>query len=321
MRAGSRGRVRPLLSFVSAGVDRGEPRVSSGCVVLRLGYSRAPRDIAWVKWSRAVLASCGLVVSACSLWDSEFPDSAALFVPPAQWRVWWEVLEDCSGRRGRFDDVTWFKAPFGEITFEGRVAYAMWYADGNKIALSRDLETDELVRHEMLHAVLQDGSHSDDYFLRRCGDVVLCGRDCPRQVAPPDPVPIRISQFDIDVEIFPRVPSLARYDDNIAFVLKVRNTTDRNGYADFRGWNSAKCEAGVVVVSAADPNRSADLCAFVGAGGLPRYFLAHETRMVLLNMRLQHGKTGDGPFFAEPLLVGAVLDDNVRKTVKVTVRP
>ena len=43
--------------------------------------------------------------------------------------------------------------------------------------------------------------------------------------------------------------------------------------------------------------------------------------MVLLNMRLQHGKTGDGPFFAEPLLVGAVLDDNVRKTVKVTVRP
>jgi hypothetical protein len=131
----------------------------------------------------------GLAVSSCGLWESDFPDSAVLFTPPPQWRVWWEVLESCSGHRGRFDDVTWFKAPFGDITWEGRVAYAIWYAAGNRIALSRDLETDALVRHEMLHAVLQDGSHPDLYFQDRCGDVVLCGRDCPIQRAPPDPIP------------------------------------------------------------------------------------------------------------------------------------
>jgi hypothetical protein len=262
-----------------------------------------------------------LAQTACGLWESDFPESAVYFTPPAQWRVWWEVLESCTGRRGRFDDITWFKAPFGEIRYEGRVADAIWYAAGNRIALSRDFDTDELVRHELLHAVLQDGSHPELYFERLCGDVVLCGRDCPTQKAPKNAMPITVADLDVDIEVFPRVPSIARYDDNVSFLLKVRNTTGRNGYVDFGGWNSLQCEAGVVVMSAADPDRSASLCAFVGSGGLPRYFLAGETRTVLLNMRLQHGHPGDGPFFAEPLVVGAVLDDNVRRTVNVTVRP
>jgi hypothetical protein len=243
-----------------------------------------------------------------------------MFTPPAQWRVWWEVLEACSGRRGRFDDVTWFKAPFGEIKYEGRVAYAIWYRGGNRIALSRDFDSDELVRHEMLHAVLQDGSHPDAYFKNLCGDLVLCGRDCGRQAAPADAIPIDVSKLDIELDVFPRVPSLVRYDDHVTFLVKVRNTTSRNGYVDFRGWNSLRCEVGVMVMSAADPNRSATTCAFVG-DGLPRYFFANETRTVLMNLRLQHGNPGDGPFFAEPLVVGAVLDDNVRRTVNVTVRP
>ena len=272
-------------------------------------------------WRRGILAASCLATLSCSLWESDFPESAVYFTPPPQWRVWWEVLESCSGRRARFDDVAWYKAPFGEIKYEGRVAYAMWYAAGNRIALSRDFETDELVRHEMLHAVLQDGSHSDLYFQARCGDVVLCGRDCPLQAAPTGAVPIDFSDLDVDIDVFPRVPSFSLYGDNLTFVLKVRNSTNRNGYVDFGGWNSLKCESGVLVMSAIDPNRSASACAFVGFGGLPRYFLANETRSVLLNMRLQHGNPGDGPFFPEPVVVGAVLDDNVRRTVNITIRP
>ena len=262
-----------------------------------------------------------LLLSACSGFEEpDFPESAIPFAPPPEYRVWWEVLEGCSGHRARFDDIRWFKAPFGDIRPDGKLAYGVWFARSNRIAVISNWESNALVRHEMLHAILQDGSHPDEFFKQRCGDLVLCGRDCPRAEAPPNAVPVSLGDLELELEVFPRVPSLARYDGAVSFVLKVRNTTGHNAYIDIRSWRTSQCDAGVVVLSEKDQSRSALLCDYVGLGGLPAYFHGNETRSILLDMRLQH-LSGQGPFFAEPLIIGGVLGNNVRHTRRITVLP
>jgi hypothetical protein len=290
-------------------------------VAPRLGLPGALRNIASVWWRRGILATSAFAVASCSLWESNFPEAAVVFRPPAQYRIWWDILESCSGRRGDFDGITWFKAPYGEIKSDGHTAFAAWYENGNRIALSRDMEWPELVRHEMLHAVLQDGSHPDAYFKGRCGDFVMCGRDCPGPSVPDNPIPIALGDVSVDVEVFPKVPSLSRHEGNVTFVVKVTNTTSHNAYIDLRHLEHAHCAARVLLMSAQDADRSALVCSYVGFGGLPRLFAGNETRSVLLDVRLQHLTPGAGPFFAEPLVVAAVLADNVRRMTSVTVRP
>jgi hypothetical protein len=262
-----------------------------------------------------------LAVSACGIRESDFPESAVYFIPPAEWRAWWEVLESCSGRRGDFDSVRWFRVLSGEINVRGETAFAAWYERGNRIALTSETERGELVRHEMLHALLQGGSHPAEYFAVRCGDLVLCGRDCPSPVVPDNAMPIALSDVDVDLEVFPKTPSLSRHGGSLTFVLRVTNKTGRNAFLDLRHVQGRHCGAGVMIMSARDPNRFATKCSYIGFGGLPRLFVGDETRSVVLDMRLQHTEPGQGPFFAEPLIFAAVLGDNVRRIVHLDVRP
>ena len=89
------------------------------------------------------------------------------FVPPPQYRVWWEVVEACSGRRAPFDAVAWFKVPVGELVVRGETAAGAWFVFGNRIAIvDAWLNGDPLVRHEMLHAILETGDHPKEYFQR-----------------------------------------------------------------------------------------------------------------------------------------------------------
>ncbi|HZI29997.1 MAG TPA: hypothetical protein VFD64_17630 [Gemmatimonadaceae bacterium] len=241
--------------------------------------------------------------------------------PPPEFRVWWEVLESCSGRREPFDAVKWFQT--GELAIRGEAALGAWFSTGNRIALlGEDTFFGPLVRHEMLHAIIQNGDHPSEYFESRCGDVVACGRDCPSAKVPSMPTRLSAADVELDVQVFPRLPSLAGHKGRMSFLLSVRNMSDRNGYLLQQEHPFSQCPAGILASSVKNPDRYFLRCEYIGGlYGLPRFFAAGETRSVVIDVDVKNLGPGEGPFFAEPLIVGAVFADNVRRTTAVILRP
>jgi hypothetical protein len=117
------------------------------------------------------------------------PPGAVPFVPSVQFRLWWTLTEACSGRSGDFDAVKWYVLPQqSSFALEGQGVNAAWYGDGNAIVFGFGQQYyPNLVRHEMLHALLQSGTHPRDEFLGKCGDVVVCVGVCVSDAGgPPD---------------------------------------------------------------------------------------------------------------------------------------
>jgi hypothetical protein len=120
---------------------------------------------------------------------SPFPSNAVAFTPPARYAAWWQLTEACSGLTGNLAAVDWYVVPnTNEFTLEGQGVNGAWYQDGNRIALGDSEMLDgTLVRHEMLHALLQSGAHPRNQFLANCSDIVVCIEKCVSDAGgPPD---------------------------------------------------------------------------------------------------------------------------------------
>lgn len=79
------------------------------------------------------------------------------FTPPADYRVIWDSAEVCSGVPGDFNRVTWYVTPGN--SFDGPDGYVIgrWTAP-HSITIAHDwLTTDWVVKHEMIHDLLQEG--------------------------------------------------------------------------------------------------------------------------------------------------------------------
>jgi hypothetical protein len=77
----------------------------------------------------------------------------------------------CSGYQGNMADVSFYAvdAPSGAIELAGEMAHAWWVREGNRIYLPATALGEEwLVRHEMLHALMQRGSHPANVFVEAC---------------------------------------------------------------------------------------------------------------------------------------------------------
>ncbi len=100
------------------------------------------------------------------------PMDRAWVVPTLQlYQEWWSRTEACSGRTGDMSAVTFYAvdSPSGAISLGRDVAHGWWLREGNRIYLPANALGEEwLVRHEMLHALLQSGSHPNDVFVRAC---------------------------------------------------------------------------------------------------------------------------------------------------------
>ena len=114
--------------------------------------------------------------SACAL-----PKAAGAPLAPVEraWEVptlelyseWWRKTEECSGRTADMSQVTFFAvdAPNGAIGLNGTMAHGWWVRQGNRIYLPANALGEEwLVRQEMLHALLQRGSHPAKQFVDSC---------------------------------------------------------------------------------------------------------------------------------------------------------
>lgn len=128
-----------------------------------------------------------LILAACE--PPTLPEDARAIRPPARYHALWRSTEACSGLKRDFDGILWFISPTnarrGDDTYYG-------YWKGLTITLVDNFaDDDDLVRHEILHALRRDGKHIEQ-FADDCTYLVNCGYECireqraPRTWPPPD---------------------------------------------------------------------------------------------------------------------------------------
>ena len=169
------------------------------------------------------------LLSACELATAPFPDGAVAFDAPAVYAQWWSLTEQCSGLTGDFSQVRWYVVPgTTELPYAGESSVGgIWYPQGNRIVLADGQQlAGDLVRHEMLHALLMTGGHPRSAFVDHCEGTVVCFNACLGAAPPPDPdadtVPPEALQ--IQMEVTPPAPSSQLNDGNFMMIVSVTNT-------------------------------------------------------------------------------------------------
>jgi hypothetical protein len=114
------------------------------------------------------LAACEMLAP-----PSPLPATATVMSPPEQYRAWWTATESCSGLQGRFESIQWYVVP-DSMTFstESGEKVGLWSESsaGTRIIIAGAYANHELVvRHEMLHALLDREGHPPEYFQTKCG--------------------------------------------------------------------------------------------------------------------------------------------------------
>jgi hypothetical protein len=182
----------------------------------------------FVTWP-ALLLTAALLVGCERPAAPVLVEGAERFSPPPAYQLWWEVTQECAGRRGLFSRVRWYYVPGARtLLVNGQRVEGYWTSAGNTIVLAEAaLLKGPLVRHEMLHA-LQDGDgHPREFFLRRCGGVVVCDGACADEepLPPPNPALTRAEPngLEIGVEIWPEAPSLGLYGGYLTLTVTARN--------------------------------------------------------------------------------------------------
>ncbi len=114
-----------------------------------------------------------LATGACATEPSADVSGSEAVVAPAEYQAWWSATEHCSGLSGNFSNIEFYQVP-GVSTFPSAVGtvVGLWNHDGNKnrITLAGNyLDNELVVRHEMLHALLERTGHPVEYFVTKCG--------------------------------------------------------------------------------------------------------------------------------------------------------
>lgn len=140
----------------------------------------------------------GWMLLACVACRDITPPEVARSTPMpalAPYALWWSAMEACSGLRGDFASVRWSVGDSALLAERG--IGGEYYAPRRQIVLAPNLVLDgRLVRHEMLHALLNQGPgssqealHPSAYFRGGCAGYVVCTDACAAAPGPP-PTPI-----------------------------------------------------------------------------------------------------------------------------------
>lgn len=118
------------------------------------------------------LASFGSGCAALGPSEALLPVGAVQIAAPPVYREWAQRTRSCSGLEGDLSAVQFYVIP-GVETFatEDGAKVGLWTREGrtNRIVIAGSYENHEMVvRHEMLHALLQREGHPTDYFVTRC---------------------------------------------------------------------------------------------------------------------------------------------------------
>jgi len=92
--------------------------------------------------------------------------------PPPQYATWYAKTEACAQLQGAGGNIEWYVVP-DVATFETSIGekVGLWEKVGNvsRITIAGDYVANEMVvRHEMLHDLLERTGHPPEYFVSRC---------------------------------------------------------------------------------------------------------------------------------------------------------
>ncbi len=183
---------------------------------------------------RHPLAASLILLAGCrNLVDPPLPGGAQRYSPPAVYATWWAMTEHCAGIFASMNRILWFDVP-GVSTLQSDIpdVQGYWSAASNRIVLAGNAAMDgSTVRHEMLHALLQRGTHPRNAFLDRCGGVVGCSKSCLADGGPPPPdelgtLEVRPDDLEIRSRIEPASPSATVNDGFFAVIVTVTNAMD-----------------------------------------------------------------------------------------------
>lgn len=125
-------------------------------------------------WAKLLALLALLLVAGCEVLgpNAPLPAQSVAFADSPQYQAWWAETEACAERRGDLARIAWFVVPgvSSFMTPEGeRVARWSRGRDGTEIVIAGHYVADEMVvRHEMLHALLDRAGHPSMYFVERC---------------------------------------------------------------------------------------------------------------------------------------------------------
>lgn len=189
---------------------------------------------------RVVRARSALLLALClhtacrAGTEPPFPSDAVPLDPPPAYRLWWSIVEGCSGVTRDFDAVRFYEEPdHATVTAGSETANAYWFSSGDRIVVGGLNEFDgPVLRHEMLHALLGTSAgghgHPHEYFVRRCGGIVHCVSTCLTDDGPlpvPDPAAPVVSPnvLDVRVSVQPTPFDPAQYGGWMAVLVTARN--------------------------------------------------------------------------------------------------
>lgn len=106
-------------------------------------------------------------------WEEVDLSKAVKIEPGAQYITWWNELEVCSGLTGNVHGVAFYVVPNDSTIRVGSESYwGYWIKEGNRIVLAGVwADSEKLVKHEEMHALLQSALHPPAYFNGPCGDL------------------------------------------------------------------------------------------------------------------------------------------------------
>lgn len=183
---------------------------------------------------RRPLIALTCIAGCRSLVDPRLPPNAQLMAAPAVYSTWWAMTEACSGRSGALASVRWYIVT-GAATVPLAASdniFGYWSKASNSIVLAGQSEFDgPSVRHEMLHALLQDGHHVRSAFVVGCGGTVDCGDQCIAEGGAPSlvdssTVTIPPGGLQVGVDVTPSVPSESSNDGFFAVMVSATNPSD-----------------------------------------------------------------------------------------------
>jgi hypothetical protein len=184
---------------------------------------------------RTTTTLLAFVFLGCESSTAPLPTGAQRFVPPDVYRQWWALTEACSGLRGDLAAITWYDVPGAESipAAHGQTQQGEWRSSGNRIVLAGNARLEgDLVRHEMLHALLRLGAHPRQSFVGRCGNVVVCTGRCLAEAGPappPDPAAVLVdpAALDVHVELDPAQPGVRVNGGHFIMWVVARNPSDQ----------------------------------------------------------------------------------------------
>ncbi len=120
--------------------------------------------LSWVSARLFVAAGLLVTLSGCGF----DPVGDAPLEPPAVYQEWWAKTEACSGRTGNFNRISWSMIEGYSFPCSSGECAGHWRTN-HHIFIAGDWVMDEMVvRHEMLHDILDRTGHPDPPFGDGC---------------------------------------------------------------------------------------------------------------------------------------------------------